>query len=179
MSEITPLTPVNPNLLHPNKYILSFVRIPNVQYFCQTIPLPGVSCGEAIRNTPFIDLFCPGDKLLYDALSITFMVDEDLKTWLEIHDWIRAMTFPTNFKEYASLGKLAGPASQKPMPQYSDAQLVILDSNQNSTYRVSFKNCFPTSLSAVLFSSSGQGPTETLTADATFRFDYYDITPTR
>ena len=179
MSELIPVTPTNTNLLHANKFALSFVRIPNTQYFCQGIPLPGLSMGEAIRSTQFIDLYSPGDKLLYDALAITFLVDEDLKSWIEIHDWMRAMTFPTDFIEYARLGKQAGPAANKIMPQFSDAALVILDSNQNSTYRVQFRNCYPTSLSAIQFSSTGQGPGEAMTADATFRFDYYDIVATR
>jgi hypothetical protein len=176
MSE-TPLVPTNTNLLHSNKFILSFARIPNVQYFTQGIPLPGISMGEGIRQTPFIDLFVPGDKLQYDALAITFLVDEDLKSWLEIHDWMRAMTFPVEFAEYARLGTMTPAHAKKIMPQYSDAALVILDSNQNSNFRVKFVNCFPTSLSSIQFSSTG-GPAEVMTADATFRFDYYNVTLT-
>ena len=41
--------------------------------------------------------------LIYDALNITFMVDEGMLAWLEIHDWLRAMTFPTEFEEYQKL----------------------------------------------------------------------------
>lgn len=179
MSDLVPTTPVNTNLLHSNKFILSFSRLPNMQYFCQGVPLPGVSMGEGIRATPFVDLYVPGDKLIYDMLAITFMVDEDLKSWIEVHDWMRGMTFPTDFIEYARLGKMVPNSAQTQLkPQYSDASLVILDSNQNSNYRVKFRNCFPTSLSAIQFSTTGMGPGETMTADATFRYDYYDIEST-
>ena len=178
MSELSPITPQNTNLLHANKFLLAFSRLPNVQYFCQSLPLPGLSMGEGLQATPFVDLYVPGDKLLYDMLAITFLVDEDLKSWMEIHDWMRAMTYPTEFAEYARLNRLNPPHTSKVKPQYSDAALVILDSSQNSNYRVTFKNCYPTSLSAIQFSTTGQGPLETMTADATFRYDYYNIEST-
>lgn len=31
----------------------------------------------------------PGDKLVLDDLSLSFIVDEDLSNWLEIWTWIR------------------------------------------------------------------------------------------
>ena len=95
--------PQNQNLLHPNKFQLNFSRLPNTQFFCQTVGLPGVSMSEVMRTTPFVDLYSPGEKIIYDLLNVTFIVDEDIQTWLEIHNWIRAMTFPTDFKEYSQL----------------------------------------------------------------------------
>ena len=91
--------PANPNYLHPNKFQLNFGRASNVQYFCQSVSVPGISMSEVLQTTPFVDLYRPGEKAIYDLLNVTFIVDEQLKAWLEIHDWIRAMTFPTNFKE--------------------------------------------------------------------------------
>jgi hypothetical protein len=178
MSEIIPSTPVNTNLFHANKFALSFATLPNVQYFCQGIPLPGVSMGEGLFPTPYVDLYVPGDKIQYDSLAITFLVDEELRSWIEVHNWIRGMTYPVELVEYSRLKQRAPNVSQV-TPQFSDASLVILDSNQNSLYRVDFKNCFPTSLSAIQFSTTGQGPGDVMTADATFRFDYYNIVSTR
>jgi len=58
------------------------------------------------HNTPFVDLFVPGEKAIYDMLNVTFLIDEEMKSWIEIHDWIRAMTFPTEYEEYQRLGQL-------------------------------------------------------------------------
>ena len=68
--------------------------------------MPGLSLAEVPVNNPFLDVYSPGEKAIYDLLNVTFMVDEELKSWLEIHDWIRAMTFPTDFQEYRDLNKL-------------------------------------------------------------------------
>jgi len=87
-------TPENPNLQHSNKFQLNFARTPNLQYFCQSVMVPGISLSEVPRTNPFVELYSPGEKAIYDILNVTFMVDEDLMAWKEIHDWIRAMTFP-------------------------------------------------------------------------------------
>lgn len=166
-------TPINQNPLQPNKFQLNFARVPNIQFFCQTVNLPGVSLTEVPRNTPFVDLYSPGEKIVYDYLNVTFMVDEQLRSWFEIHDWIRAMTFPTKFEEYKTLKQLS-PFSKKEFPQFSDAHLTILTSSNNPQYRIKFVDCFPTSLSSVNFSSQ-DGPDTIPTSDATFRFSYFDI----
>ena len=175
MSAIT-RTPQNPNFLQPNKFQLEFARTPNLQYFCQAISVPGISLSEAIIMTPFIDLYAPGEKAIYDILNVTFLVDENLSSWLEIHDWIKAMTFPEDFEQYRELPKLqriAGLQATK-TPQYSDATLTLLSSSNTPTWRFKFFDCFPTSISAIVMSAA-DGPDTQVTADATFRFSYYDV----
>jgi hypothetical protein len=73
--------PTNPNFLQPNKFILTFARLPNVQYFCQSLSVPGISMSEAQQSNPFIDLYVPGEKATYDLLNLTFLIDEELKAW--------------------------------------------------------------------------------------------------
>lgn len=168
-----PHTPTNPNVLHPNKFALSFSAIPTVEYWCQTVNIPGLSIGEAIRQSPFIDLYSPGDKLVINPFSMTFLVDEDLLGWREIYTWMRDMTFPKEFKEYTKLPLRPG-AYAKPQPQFSDATLVVLDSKQNPKIRIKFENCFPTQLTDILLSATAT-PEEPITADAVFRFDLYEF----
>lgn len=166
--------PQNPNLLQPNKFQMNFSRLPNMQYFCQSVTVPGISMSEAIQPTPFIDVYAPGEKAIYDLLTVTFMVDEDLKSWLEIHDWIRAMTFPENFEEYKQLGRLSRNISNPEKPQYSDGALTILSSANNPIYRFKFYDLFPISLSTFVMNSQDT-PDNIITADVTFRFTYFDV----
>lgn len=166
-------TPINTSLQAPNRYQVTFNRVPNTSYFCQNLNIPGVSLGEIIRNTPFVDLYSPGEKLIYDSFNITFLLDEDLKAWLDIHDWMRALTFPEDFKEYRDLPRLSK-FSNKPNPQFSDATVTILTSKYNANYSVKLFDCFPVSLSSIMFNSSDSAES-TITADATFRFAYFNI----
>ena len=72
-------SPSNTNLLHPNKFTMSFGRVPNMEYFCQGVSLPGISMSEVPRQNPFVDLYSPGEKAIYDMLNVTFYIDEELK----------------------------------------------------------------------------------------------------
>lgn len=167
-------TPTNTNLLFPNRYVLSFDRLAGMQFFCQSITLPGLNIGTAIQSTPFIDITRAGDKLTYDTLTVSFLVDEDLNSWKEIHDWIRGMAFPTKFEEYQNLKTLSR-KSNPIHPQYSDAQLVLLGSNQQGIFRFHFFDLFPTSLGAITLASTSGPLDNVLVADGTFAFSYFDI----
>ena len=166
-------TPLNPNNLHPNKFIISFSAIPNLEYWAQSVNVPGVGIGEALRQTPFIDLAVPGDKMIMNPFSMTFIVDEDLLGWLEVYNWMRGLAFPRDFTEYQNLSKrLSGWASKT--PQVSDAVLLILNSKQIPKMRVKFKNCYPTNVSDLLLSAASS-PEDVVTADAIFHYDLYEI----
>ena len=168
--------PTNPNSLQPNKFTLNFSRAPNLQYFCQTISLPGISTSEIPVQNPFVELYAPGEKTVYDVLNITFIVDAEMLSWLEVHDWIRAMTFPTEYEEYQSLGKLTqfNSALVTATPQYADGSVTILSASNKPYYRFNFKDLFPISLSGFVVSSTDT-PDTIITADATFRFTYYNV----
>ena len=170
--------PNNQNFLQPNKFIINFARAPSIQYFCQSVSVPGISLSEIPQNTPFVDVYVPGEKAIYDLLNITFIIDEELKGWIEIHDWIRAMTFPKQFEEYQNLGRLnriaSAVAASSDKPQYSDASITILSSANKPHYRFKFYDVFPTTLSTFIMAAS-DSPDSQITADGTFRYSYYDI----
>jgi len=168
--------PTNPNPLQPNKFLLNIARLPNIQYFCQSVSVPGISTSEVPISNPFVDIYAPGEKAIYDLLTITFIVDEELLGWIEIHDWIRAMTFPKEFEEYRKLGSLSKVSSKK-QPQYSDAQLTILSSSNIPHYRFHFYDLFPIALSTFIMDAK-DSPDSVITADVSFRYNYYDIKKT-
>ena len=168
--------PTNPNPLQPNKFTLNFSRVPNVQYFCQSVSVPGISMSEAIITNPFVEIYAPGEKAIYDLLNITFMIDEELVSWLEIHDWIRDLTFPENFDQYKDLANLNSYTQRisTNKPQYSDGSLQLLSSNNKPYYEFKFYGMFPTSISSFIMNSS-DSPENIITADAAFRYSYFDV----
>ena len=99
-------TPENTNLLQPTKFLLAFDRIGAGQFFCQTVNIPGISMGAAKIGTPMLDVYAPGNKLAYDELSITFLVDEKLQSWQDLHSWFRSMASPEGFTERNRLSEI-------------------------------------------------------------------------
>lgn len=145
-----------------------------MSFFCQTAVLPGVSGNPAVFPTPFVDLQLPGDKLVYDPFTVTFIMDEDLAAWREIHAWMRGYTFPTDFKEYRELGKRNALAVNDKQPQYSDGSLTVFTNSWVPNLRYKFYGMFPTALSGVTMATSDT-PDTTPICDCTFSYQYFDI----
>jgi hypothetical protein len=129
--------------------------------------------GEIPIATPFVEMYSPGEKAIYDIMNVTFAIDEKMSSWLEIHNWIRGMTFPENFEDYKNLSKQSKYAN-KIQPQFSDATLTVYSSSFTPLVRFNFFDAFPTSLSSFVLSTQDT-PDNVLTADASIRFTYYNI----
>jgi hypothetical protein len=174
------MIPTNQSLAQSTKFRLSFSRLPYMTFFCNSINLPGISSSPTQLNTPFSDLPVPGDKIEYEPLEVSFLVDEDYRSWLTVHDWVRGITFPTTFDEYKKLGLLGTTRPQSKLaesverPQYSDAILTLYTNKNNPHIRVKFRNCFPISLSSINFSTQDTADI-IISGSASFKFDYYDI----
>jgi hypothetical protein len=86
------------------------------------------------------------------------------------------MTFPTEYAEYRELARLNKFVSSKrdAKPQFSDASVVLLSSSNKPYYRFNFHDVFPTSISTFIMNTQDD-PSTIITADATFRYTYYDV----
>jgi len=153
--------PSNRNFLAPVGFKLSLELFKSVDFFCQQANLPGLSIPFTEVPTPFRSYpIVPGGGVSYDDLKVTFIIDEDLKNYYSIHEWIRINANSDQIEP--------GPI------QYSNGQLVILTSNFNSAFFIDYENLFPINLSPVEFDAS-VGDIEYFTADVTFKFQNYTI----
>lgn len=175
--------PENTNLLQVTKYIMTLPRVNNVQYFCQEANLPGVSISQIARQTPIVDLWSPGSKLSYNEFDVTFVIDEDLRAWTDIHDWMRGLSGGVDDDEWSNMMRKSAVSytadvdnnpNSKAFPQYSDGVLTLLTGLNNPKIRIKFAQMFPTDLSDIKFDSKLSSDT-ILTATAKFRFDYFNI----
>jgi 4-hydroxyphenylpyruvate dioxygenase-like putative hemolysin len=131
------------------------------------VQIPGVSTSAVTVSNPFANIYRHGDKLVYDQLTISAVIDEDLKTWQETYDWLLALTKPEKFEQYNRFYD-----SNKKL--YHDATLTLNTNANVNNIRVKFFNCHPTSISSVQFNTSDNANT-ILTADIVFRYDYYEL----
>lgn len=160
--------PNNLSLLQSSKYTLTLSIIPHVTYFLQTCNLPGASVNEAIRETPFATQWLAGDKLIYNPLNITFLMDEDLRAWNEIYQWQVGLTFPENFDQYKKM--LRDNDNQR----YSEAILTLNTNANNPNIRYKFTDVFPIILGDIDF-DVGTDATQPLVATAAFRYSTMSI----
>jgi hypothetical protein len=166
--------PQNTNYLQPTKFLLTFDRIPTVQYFCQSVNIPGINLGQAPLNFPGLDVFAPGNKVTYNPLNVSFTVDEKLASWQELHAWFRSIASPEGTDERNRLTSIQNQYKSQKLKSYSDATLTIMSALNNPILRVRFFNTFPIVLSDIIFDTKGSAD-DIITCDANFMFDYYNF----
>jgi hypothetical protein len=142
-----------------------------VNFFVQGVNLPGLSLPDIDVSNPLIRVPYPGDHLLYDELDLSFKVDEDLKNYMEIHEWLRALG-KRSYDEYKTLTQKISTTGEGIR---SDMTLTVLTSNRNANYSVTFKDAFPIKLSGINFDVTSSD-VDYVQASATFRYVTYDIT---
>jgi len=165
--------PTNRNFLSQLGFKFQVKKLPNTNYFIQSVNLPAISLGESGEDNPFIRIPVPGDHLVYNDLVMNFRVDEDFKNYLELHGWLVGLGFPEGFTQYKALDdQRKAPGTGEGI--YSDASLMILDSAMNPNIEIIFEDMYITSLSDIEFSSVGTDVDYVL-CTATFRYKIYKI----
>jgi hypothetical protein len=168
MSAIT-RQPTNRNFLSPLGFRFVLLKAPGVEYFIQSINIPSINLGVANVPTPFVRMPFAGDHLEFGELTISFKIDEDMKNYLEIYNWMIGLGFPDKFDQYKAI-------SNTPTKDgvYSDASLVILTSSKNPNIEVKFKNMFPISLDPIQFDTT-QTDVEYVSTTATFKYQSFEV----
>ena len=158
--------PANLNPLTSSGFKFSIQKLPDVSYFMQQVSLPSVQLGESIQSSNFVDAPLPGDRMVFDPLEITFIVDSSMANYTSIFNWVQGLGAPENHAQYSSF------LTASDNKVYSDATLQVLDPLGNSVKSIQFVDVFPVSLSALSFRSDVTD-SEHLIATATFRYTLY------
>lgn len=169
------MTNMNKNMLSPLGFSFNIQKLPEFNFFVQSITLPGITLPFTEQPTPFKKIPIYGDHIVYGELSVSFKVNEDLGNYIEIFNWIRGLGFPNEYPEYAQISQ------EDPLTGggvYSDAYLMVLSSNMQPTVRVDLIDVFPTALSDLSFDSR-DGQVDYIEATVQFQFTNYTFTSIR
>ena len=60
----------NRNYMSPLGFKLILSKTPKVDFLCQSANIPGISMGTAVQPSYLKDIPVPGDKVLYEDLTI-------------------------------------------------------------------------------------------------------------
>ena len=163
----------NRNFLSPIGFLFILDKARKVSFLCQKAEIPTVELGQVeIPTRGMVPIPVEGN-MRYSEFSMEFIVDEDLRNYMQIHNWMRALGTPQEFKERRVwLDKYADSPSED--PRFSDATLQVLNNNNIANFDVVFKDMFPVSLSSLPFDVTG-GDNDYFTATTTFRYTLYEI----
>jgi len=184
-------TPSKLDYASPIQFRFKMTKLPNVEFFVQTANIPGITLGEVSMPTPLKDIPMPGDKITYGNLDVSFLVDENLNNYKEIHDWITGLGFPEDHKQFSDLlatgsdrfsGSTAstsstGTSTPQPLSEggiYSDATLTVLNSKNIAKTEIRFQNVYPVTLGGLSYDIKASDVSY-LQVNASFNYMYYDI----
>ena len=160
----------------PSKFLsgvgfqLSLNKLPGVSYYCQSVTVPSLNLAVAEQPTMYRRLPEPGDEVNYDDLSIRFLVDEDMKNYISIHNWLRYLGYPESNDDWTTFND----GETYDEKQFSDGSLFILNSNFQKKFEIYFKDLFPVSLGGLNLDAT-YTDTEYFAIDATFKYSMFDI----
>lgn len=175
MPHYSPVDDIQPNMRAPNpriqqinflqnnsfKFSIDKTRYENVSFLVQKVNLPGILIDAAPFQTPWRSAnFVHADKVDYSDLQISFIVDEELRNFFEIHDWL--------------LAQVNNADNVKNDYKRRDIKLTILSSHNNPIFTVTFVDAFPINLGDIQLDSTVTD-SEYVSVDVTFKYSYYKL----
>lgn len=141
----------NKNYLSEVGFRFLIQKLPRTEYFVQATSIPAITHNPVIHPNPLTNTMrLPGERLEYETLQLIFRIDEDMSNYIEINDWLTTITSVDDQTKFAAATD-RGVVRSMNSDIYSDATLIILNSNQNPLVRINFEDVMPLSLSTVEF----------------------------
>ena len=177
----------------PTQFRFGIHQLPKVEFFAVSATIPAIALSDVVIPTPFKSIPMMGDQLTFDNLSVSFIVDEFLENYLSIHEWLTAIGFPKNRKQFSdfktnisntpSTARSAASTStdigdvKAASPNnalFSDATLTILSNKNNPIVNVFFRDLYPVAMTALDYNQQATD-VEYLTASIDFAYQIYEI----
>jgi hypothetical protein len=165
--------PDNKNFLSPIGFQFAIQKLPHVNYFCTSANIPDVSTTVIdTLATPFINMPEPGDKLWFGELSLNFRIDEDLRNYREIYDWMISIGYPDDFGQRVPIRRANFKEGDT---MVCDGSLLIMTNQYKPNVEVKFIDMFPISLSSLTFDIE-KDDIEYLIGEVSFKYRKYNLT---
>lgn len=158
----------NINYLQPTafKLVIDRKKFGNLEYFAQTITHPSISIAAA--DVPFrrLNIHMAGDKLTFNELTATIIIDENLSAYSEMYDWMKRLVEEPN--------KTRALIDPEEYSTAVDITLSVLSSKNNAVKQIRYVDCVPTDLGDINFEATTQD-VQFLTFPVSFRFSYFEL----
>lgn len=139
-----------------SNYYCVFSKIPSLIYHIQAFSLPSTTTRKITIPRPMTtDYYAAGHTADYDELSVTFIADENYKTYFECLKWLRSNERKSQFNDTVAA-----------------MSLMILNNAKEPIIRIDFKDIIPTYISGLQFNIQNA---DVVTWDANFTTYSYNV----
>ena len=166
----------NKNFLAPIGFKFVLEKAPKVAFLCQSASIPDITVGDIDIPTRGLVAYPIDGNIRYGEFNLSFLVDENLENYLQIHNWMRALGTPQDLNERGVwiVDKRTTPDAANYKSLVSDATLQVLNNQNIVSFEVVFEDLFPTNLSTLSFDVT-QTDTQFFVAEVTFKYTLYEV----
>tara|TARA_B100002019_G_scaffold256598_1_gene240093 strand:- start:1649 stop:2209 length:561 start_codon:yes stop_codon:yes gene_type:complete len=167
----------NKNYLSPIGFVFILEKARKVSFLCQSAEIPTMSISEIAIPTPgFVQLPLPDGQATFANLELQFIVDENLENYMQIHNWMRAISTPEEYEDRFQWieENTRNNMDTPPLTFVSDGTLQVLNNNNIANFDVTFTDMFPVALSSLPFDVT-QTDNSYFTATVTFQYTSYQM----
>ncbi len=172
-----------------NQFKIFFPIFPTTEWFVVRANIPSVQLGQGDQFTPFVQIAVVGDHITYGDFSVTFIVDENLKNYMEMYNWVKNIGFPFSHDQFNTLprpdyqDKSGGQnydadsdtySKANDRDLYTDIVLQIMTSKNNLVAQCEIYEAFPTTIGAIEYSQQETDMTYA-TCEVGFAYSWFDV----
>lgn len=166
--------PTNKNTLTRHAARLVLKRAPALNFFSQEVTLPAMQGGVATFQTRLDRVPWPGESLDREDLQITFKVDEDVKNYMEIWNWMIGIYYPDSHDQYAALSNKSRSERMSGEGVFSDLTVIVYSSASQPNIEFRFQDAFPVALSSLRFTTTDDTVVP-MDASVAFRYRHFTV----
>lgn len=138
----------------------------NLQFFCTTATLPSLAQSEVLQSYGNRNAYVPGDTLEYGTFEVSFIVDEEMKNYIEMFNWIKK-----NADHNVQRTKTGQGTHEE---KYKDITMSVLTAKNTVNKQIRFTDAFPTNLGELSFTTQDTA-VEYLTCTVSFRYNRFEF----
>lgn len=151
------MTRINYNQAIGTQFKLEIPDFKEVNYFVQTTELPGMTMSGV--DTPYDNhaTNMPSNRIEYDPLNFTFLVDEDFENYNRMRLWMHEIV-----------------KTEPVVKALKNITLHVLDGNKKPIRGIRFFGAYPTMISAIPLESSNSDAVPVV-CNGTIRYQFFDM----
>ena len=161
----------------PQHFYFNVPMLADVTFSVQSAVVPAVTLGVASYDNPMQEVQLPGEKLKYEPLRLTLMMDEEFRCYSQLYGWMRDLAFPDNRPDLASKAffkNMRPPMGDDPSMPMTNCNLMVNDSNNNPIVAFTFRYAFPIYVGELQFDTTEDG-TNYIKFDVEFAYTYFTV----
>lgn len=152
------VTDINRNPALAVNFLLEIPLAKELNYFVQTVDVPGLTMAGV--ETPYrnVQANVPSNRIDYDQLNLTFIVDENWANWNYVFEWMKRI-------------RTGNSAISDTM---TDVTLNLVNSNKNLNKIMIFRGAYPTLLGTLPLDSTVVD-SNPLVCSLSFRYQDFEL----